>query len=647
MKNKRTILKLDLNKKNYNLESLTNRKIIGPIDYAILENMNTKTYDNRLYDNKNPFIFGCGPFAGSEIPGTGRLSFFAKSPLWHSLFTSNMGGAALSLVSAGVDMVNITGKTKNPCIISVYYKNGKTEVQIKPILKKNLSLIYDGYKGLTGVYAIQKYTIDAFANNYVVGGRFPLNTRVLSVGPAAFMCDFAVIGSTIINTKGELESGRDDWSGRGGMGSLLAQAHNVVAIIFGGSNKKERLGADKLFQKALGKTIMQAAIDATSKYRYVDNLKTGGTFGVNFHNLQEKTLINNWNVDISDKKLKEIYDKKIKAKYLDEFNKRIIDTKSWATCGEACPALCKKIDKKTKAKIDYEPYSASGPNSGIFDLKKSEKINLMADAYGVDAIEFGNMLSFLLDCITHGLLTPADFDLNVDINFSKNQEKLAEKVMILIISGNGIGTLLSQGIRHTVKTLNIEFKTRTKEKNITFSDLAVYIANGKKGSIAPIQYLVLGAFMPLPIQGKFLTHYGSEFLKPHDTGLKDAQRFIEELGTDNLGICRFHRGWSETMQDLLLVNMGYGDNYTTHMRTTIQKIVTYNKLAETTPQFWESKKVIHLIAKDVERKYKETPKNENLKFWYEKFKKDELGAAKEYWQEVLAEMERVFEIKLV
>ncbi|MCK4968676.1 MAG: hypothetical protein KAS12_06475, partial [Candidatus Aenigmarchaeota archaeon] len=372
MVKKRVILKLDLNTSDYLLEPLKDFKIIGPIDYAIKKNIEQKTYDNRLYDNKTPFIFGCGPFAGSEIPGTGRLSFFARSPLWHSLFTSNMGGAALSLVAAGIEMVNITGKPKNPVIVSVFFKNEKTSVQIKPILKKNLNLIYDGYKGLTGVYAIQKYALDEFANNYAINGRYPLNTRVLGVGPAAFVCDFALIGSTVINSKGELELGRDDWSGRGGMGSLLAQAHNVVAIVFGGKNKKERLGVDKLFQKALGKTIMQAAMDATSKYRYVENIKTGGTFGVNYYNLQENSLINNWNVDITDKKAKEIYDKKIKAKYLDGFNKRIIDTKSWATCGEACPALCKKIDKKTKAKIDYEPYSASGPNSGIFDIKKSE-----------------------------------------------------------------------------------------------------------------------------------------------------------------------------------------------------------------------------------------------------------------------------------
>ena len=271
----------------------------------------------------------------------------------------------------------------------------------------------------------------------------------------------------------------------------------------------------------------------------------------------------------------------------------------------------------------------------------------MADNYGVDAIEFGNMLSFLLDCMKHGLLTPEDFNLNVDISFSKNQEKLALKIMELMVLGKGIGGLISRGVRYTSNRLDKQFTNRVIQKGVKFSDLAVYISNGKKGSIAPIQYLVLGAFMPLPIQGKFLTHYGSEFLKPHDTGLKDAERFIEELGTDNLGICRFHRGWSETMQDLLLVNAGYGNNYATHMRTTIQKIVKYNKLSETTPQFWESKKVIHLIAKDIERQYKETPKNKNLKIWHEKFKSDELGAAKEYWQKVIAEMERVFEIKLV
>ncbi len=647
MDKKRVVLKIDAENKSFKLEPLKDTRIIGAIDYAIAENMKKKTYANRLNNSKNPFIFGCGPFAGSEIPGTARLSFFARSPIWHSLFSSTMGGAALSLVSAGVDIVSITGKSKNPVIISVFNKNGKTIVEMKEVSRKNIQLIYDGYSGLKGVYAMQKYTLDAFEDNYKNNGRFFMNTRVLAVGPCAFAVNYGLVGSTVINTKGELETGRDDWSGRGGMGSILAQTHNIVAIVFGGNAKKERIGADALFKKALGKTIMQAAGDATIKYRHMDSIKTGGTFGVNFYNLQENTLMNNWDVEKTPKKAKEIYDKKVKGMYLKDYDARITAKKSWATCGEACPGLCKKIDKKTGAKIDYEPYSAAGPNSGVFDIKKSEKIVLLADNYGVDAIEFGNTLSFCLDCIKNGLLTPKDFGLSIDVSFSKNQEKLAEKIIELMLSGNGLGGLLSQGARVASKTLDREFVSRTKKAGVRFSDLAVYVPNGKYGSIAPIQYLVLGAFMPLPVQGKFLTHYGSEFLKPHDMGLKDAERFIEELGTDNLGICRFHRGWSEKMQNILLAHLGYTDNYQLHMLGTVQDIVEYNKMSGTTPVFWDSKKVIHLMAKDIERKYNETPKNENLKFWYEKFKKDETVAAKEYWTAVLKEIERVFQVSMV
>ena len=71
----------------------------GPVDFAV---------DN--YD-KDLFIFGGGPLAGSIIPGTHRLIFVNRSMIWDGIFTSTAGGAAEPLYSLGVNYVSITGTT--------------------------------------------------------------------------------------------------------------------------------------------------------------------------------------------------------------------------------------------------------------------------------------------------------------------------------------------------------------------------------------------------------------------------------------------------------------------------------------------------------------------------------------------------------
>ena len=42
-------------------------------------------------------------------------------------------------------------------------------------------------------------------------------------------------------------------------------------------------------------------------------------------------------------------------------------------------------------------------------------------------------------------------------------------------------------------------------------------------------------------------YYGKVFLPPRELGRKNADRFQKELILDNLGMCRFHRGWAEEM----------------------------------------------------------------------------------------------------
>ncbi len=360
-------------------------------------------------------------------------------------------------------------------------------------------------------------------------------------------------------------------------------------------------------------------MDATVKYRYVEKLKSGGTFGVNFSSLGASMLSYNWgSVGFPEAKRRKIYKDLISDGYLSQFNDRVIKTKSWKTCGEICPAMCKKIDGTSK--IDYEPYEANGPNCGIFDLKNVEGLVRLADENGFDAIHIGTVISFVIEAKVLGLLTDSEIKGKVSSlddalknPSDKTNGAFGAKVIRMILDGEGIGLSLRKGLRLGSKELDALFSSRAEKIGVCFNDIAVYVANGSDGEIAPNQYWVPGFFLPLPIQGKFLTYYGSDFLMPEKLGARSAERFVLELQTDNLGICRFHRGWSEKMKDLLLeAALGVKSDEDKHIRGVVKDIIRYDVKAKALPVSPESLRVKEMLYHYLKNMSVKAPGNKDV-----------------------------------
>ncbi|MBW6462220.1 MAG: hypothetical protein K0B07_04195 [DPANN group archaeon] len=626
----KNILILDASDSSFKVETVPSGSV-GPIDVSTHYHLNVlKSYFKGVYDPDNALIFGCGPFAGAKIGGVYRATFFARSPVWKGLFSSNMGGTGIALYGSGFDFFMLRGRAEKPTIISVSSVDGVDKIEFLSITSKKLSSIFSGYKGVKGTYALERFAFDIFKNNFKISTGF-VPVRSMAVGPAAEVTDFSGILSTYINKKGEFEVGREDWAGRGGFGSLMFQAYNVVAVVIGGNADKRVFSLDlkdlsvvnTIFNKEMGDGVGKAMMDATSKYRYVEKVKSGGTFGVNFSSLGESMLSYNWSsVGFSESKRKKIYNDLVSSGYLLQFNERVIKTKSWKTCGEVCPAMCKKIDGIHK--IDYEPYEANGPNCGIFDLKAVESLVRLCDENGFDAIHMGSVISFVIEAKSIGLLTDAEVKGKVsslnDVMANPTDDtnaKFGATVIKMVIDGVGIGGVLRHGLRAGSKELDVVFSSRVKD--VSFNDIAVYVANGTDGEIVPNQYWVPGFFIPLPIQGKFLTYYGSDFLMPEQLGVKSALRFIEEFQTDNLGICRFHRGWSEKMKDALL-NAAIGESF--DVKSVIQSIIEYDNKVGALPSVPESLRVKDMLYHYIKNMSVKFPENKDISGLLYVFEKD-------------------------
>jgi glyceraldehyde-3-phosphate dehydrogenase (ferredoxin) len=584
----------------------------GPVDLGL-----------HLAGKFNSLNIGVGLLSGSIFPGSNRLILTGFSPCWGGFFVSSMGGAGLVFDNLGLNMVALVGKAPSPSILYLNRMHGEEiEVRVVPV---ELSRIWAGGRG--GVYALMDQVYEQF------GGEYKTDPRVLAVGPAAQASDFGAIGSVPIN-RGKLTF-VDTWAGRGGFGSKMLQQHGIAAIIYGGTfvdeDFRDRKVADGWFQEKYNKKLGAKDVEATVKYRYDPQFETGGTFGVNFTTLRGRIIAFNYSSIYLDEAARlAIHEQFVENHYLKQFNEETIQTKQQHTCGEPCPAVCKKT--RDEFKKDYEPYQTMGPLCGIFDQRAAERLNHHADMYGFDAISVGGVLAWLMECLSRGVATSEElgvkrtpaFSLNgfsVETDSKENAE-LGVELLDAIVAKRG-ALNLEEGARKLARRL-------AREKGKAVLDPFVYTAYARKGWMVPNQYWTPGALSPMPITGKYYMYYGNEFMPPRKLGRINAQRFRDELILDNLGMCRFHRLWAEEMLPEVMGSLyGKKQEFLERIMATASRINSRNSSI-----FWESERNVDFVYTFLKRRRDvEGDTDKDLGAWIDRFEKDKAEAALEFWYE--------------
>lgn len=601
---------------SFRIEDVKDEEIIGPVDFAL----------KYAYGN-NKFFFGAGALAGSIIPGTRRLIFCGHSPLWDNFYISTMGGAAMIFRHLGINYVVIENACNDYSVLRLKRKDNDITVSFEPV---NPEEIWKGYKDKIGFYALQEYVFDKYKNEYNDCIDEFGKLRILATGPAALKTNMGVIGSAYIEA--DKPSFVDCWAGRGGIGSKLVQKHKIIAVVYGGDYKDKSLTNtdefNKYFEEKFQKKMMIKDMEVTVKYHYDPEYESGGTFGVNYSATDTWLFSFNYSsIYLSDDERIKIHNDFIKNHYLKQFNEETIKPKHFKTCGETCPAMCKKM--RGEYKKDYEPYESLGPNSGIFDQRAAEKLNHYADAMGLDAIQAGGIVSWVMECLDKGIIKKEDFGLtlmprfdwkNFDIiNDSNNNAELGLQIINMILSNE----IFSKSIRHAAKEIDKKFGVKS-------INLAVYNSYGDEGCMVPNMYWGPGLFSPMPIMGKYFQYYKYSIANPYELGKKNTERMIKELYSDNSGCCRFHRGWiEELMQDIINKHFKLNIDFFAHHKKIVQKINQNNKSV-----FWESERVIDIVFEFLKKFLKENPEDKDAKEWINRFEKDKLKAAKEYWEEI-------------
>jgi len=303
----------------------------GPIDVAIRVHEEYRSWEHPPLHSRVPFLIGMGPFAGSGIPGAHRLIAVFRSPLTGTIHVSALGGAAWKWFRSGVNGVIVVGRTSSPVAIAV---SSPDDVRLIDV---DLSEAFQYWRG--GAYGLAKYLLDRAG--------IP-NARAVVIGPAATRTLNGILFSPDIE-HGDLRQGTEDSAARGGPGTALYAAHNVVGFVVGGSEPpphhlRNVKVVDDASQRILGRRFVDALTSATTKYRHDPKLGTGGTFGVNYVHYRDLLPTFGYKSIYLSHEERVRHAQWILEYFWKPFNRLVFEEgRSWYNCGEPCQWFARRF----------------------------------------------------------------------------------------------------------------------------------------------------------------------------------------------------------------------------------------------------------------------------------------------------------------
>ncbi|MFX1377562.1 MAG: aldehyde ferredoxin oxidoreductase family protein [Promethearchaeota archaeon] len=391
---------------------------------------------------QNKLIFATGPLTGFAIPGTGRNSVGAKSPLTGGFGEAEVGGHwGAELKQAGFDAIIIEGKAKKP--VYLWIKEGEAEL-------RDASHLWGKLTG-EAQEIIQKELNDKLI-------------RVAQIGPGG---ERLVRYACVIN---DLRNA----AGRTGMGAVMG-SKNLKAIAVRGHKRLEVKDKEKLRAK-----IKEFNELAYKPMRGYFQYGTGGAIMEQFATSGNLPTRNFRDGNFSA------------AKSLDpSIMKDEIGLKMEACY--ACSVRCKKIVEIGEpwnvnpiyGGPEYESIGAFGSNCGVEDIKAVCKANELCNKYSLDTISAGVSIGFAMECYENGILSDKDTN-GLKLNFG-NAETMV-KMVEMIGKREGLGDILAEGVKRAsekIKNGTDKFAMHVKGQEIPMHEPRLKQGLGVGYAISP------------------------------------------------------------------------------------------------------------------------------------------------------------------
>ena len=347
----------------------------------------------------NLLIFATGAITGVPVAGSGRSAVGGKSPLTGGYGEADVGGFfGAELKQAGYDAVIVQGKADKPVYLWIH--DGEAELRSAQHLW--------GKTTLETQETIQEELGDK-------------RVRLAMIGPGGEkMVRFACVINDLKHA-----------AGRTGVGAVMG-SKNLKAVAARG-----RPGIPVADQDKVRELARWMAANWKDKAWGMHDMGTNGGLS----NLNAVGALPTRN--FQDGQFEG-------ASKIDGAALRDTITIDRGGC-YACPINCKRVvqvddgDYKVNPIYggpEYETVGAFGSNCGIDDLRAISAANEICNAYSLDTIATGMMVSFAMECYEAGLLTKDRAD-GLELTFGNG--KAAVELTRKIAEREGIGDILAKG----------------------------------------------------------------------------------------------------------------------------------------------------------------------------------------------------------
>ncbi len=348
---------------------------------------------------ENVLVFATGTCTAVPISGAGRNAVGAKAPLTGGYGEADVGGFwGAELKLAGFDAVVVHGQAPEPVYLWIH----DGEVEVRPA--KHLW-------GMTTLECQEAVRIE-LGNSLI---------RLAMIGPGGEK--LSRLACVINDVKHA--------AGRTGLGAVMG-SKNLKAIAARGSARVPLADPDGLKQLAMWMRDHWKE-DAWGMY------DKGTAGGVKSLNEAGQLPTRNFQDGIF-----EGFEKISGEAMRDTI---LVKRGGCYACAIHCKRVVSVEDEDFQAHPvyggpEYETIGAFGSNCGVDDLGAISMANELCNAYGVDTISTGMMVSFAMECFENGLLTLEDTG-GLDLRFG-NAKAMVEMTR-QICTREGLGDLLAEG----------------------------------------------------------------------------------------------------------------------------------------------------------------------------------------------------------
>ncbi len=512
------ILRVNLATKEFQSEELSKdlaKKFIGG------RGLGTKIFTDEVdakvdaFSPENKLIFATGALTSTTAPTGGRYMVITKSPLTHTIASSNSGGFfGAKLKSTGIDVLIFEGKAETPSYLYI----DENTVELRD--------------------ATHLWGKDAHETTDILMAEVGEKTaKVTCIGQAG---ENLSLISSIMNDKNRA-------AGRSGVGAVMG-SKNLKAIIASGKHKT--LIDDKEAFKAAVKDKLKL-------------LKENGVTGEGLPTFGTKVLdniINSSGLYPTRNFQKAQFDK------TDEISGEALIEKGYLIKGiacYACPIACGRLVELPQGKKgegpEYEPGWAFGALCEISDLNTIAQANFMCNELGLDPISVGVTLAAAMELYERGYIKKEEFEKGPELKFG-NSESLLYYIK-KIAHGEGIGKKLALGSYRFAESYgHPEFSMTVKKQEIPAYDprgvqgQGLAYATSNRGGCHVRAYLISPEILGTP-----------EKLDPQElNGKPEWVKAFQDLTAviDSAGLCLF-TSFALGAQDYAdLLNKATGFNYT-------------------------------------------------------------------------------------